>query len=350
MHTPSLLFCSLVSALFSAGVVSANAADDHFYDPTNTASSTGFTSGYTMYRTIGCPGRETLGAPCQVAQLAAATPVAQPATRIKPTPTAIVSAKPVRVVVPISPMYAQTQQYCGILDFQFEIDQDEIQLDAREKLAAVGAFLMRYPESTALIEGHSDNVGTPEHNLKLSQGRADNVVRYLIENSHISPERLSAVGYGDTRPLVENDSELGRRMNRRIDAIIACATDVAGLTVLSPRLTMASQIEFDQNKADLKPEFDNELSKVAYLMKVNPLVTASVEGHAGNQLGSPEFSLEISRQRAQNVVDTLIEKFNIDRSRLTVAGFGQSRRVTYSTSLDGSQENRRVNIIFTYPY
>lgn len=345
MRTTPLLFCHLVAALLAAGVVTAQAADGRFYDPSNAASSTGFTIGYTLYRTIGCPGRDLLGIPCPLPAPVAAAPVSRPAPMTAIPPAVIVAAKPALVIVPVA---AQTEQYCGILDFQFEIDQDDIQREEKEKLAAVGAFLTKYPDSTGLIEGHTDNVGTPEHNQALSQRRADNVVRYLVENSHIAPGRLTAVGYGDTRPLADNDSELGKRMNRRIDAVIACATDIAGLTVIPARLTLAMVIEFDENKADLKSKYHSDLSTVAYLMNANPRVTATVEGHTGNLQATPELAMEISRQRAQNVVNTLVDNFGIARSRLSAEGFGQTRRVAYNTSLEGQQENRRVNIIFNY--
>ncbi len=346
MRSTPLLFCHLAAALIAAGAVTAQAANGRYYDPSNTASPTGMTTGYTLYRTIGCPGRELLGTPCVVTDVVAAAPVAPASTVRTPAPAAIVAAAPVRVVVPVP---VRTEQYCAILDFRFEIDQDEIQREEQEKLAAVGAFLTRYPDSIALIEGHTDNVGAPEYNMALSRRRADSVVRYLVENLHIAPARLTAVGYGETRPLVDNDSELGKRMNRRIDAVIACATDVAGLTVLPARLTMVMQIEFDRNKADLKPEYGADLSKVADLLKANPLVTATVEGHTGNLQATPELAMEISRQRAENVVNALVENFGIARSRLTAEGFGQTRRVAYSTSLESEQENRRVNIIFNYP-
>ena len=339
MRTKSLLLCNLVATLLSAGVVTAQAADGLFYDPSNAASATGKTTGYTLFRTIGCPGRELLGIPCLMPEAAVAAPVTQPLSLLPLSPAAL---KPV-------PVATKTEQYCGILDFRFEINQDDIQREETEKLAAVGAFMTRYPDSTGVIEGHTDNVGTPEHNLALSQRRADNVVSYLVENLHIAPARLTAVGYGDTRPLVDNGSEFGKRMNRRIDAVIACATDVAGLTVIPARLSMAMRIEFDQNKTDLKPQYISDLSKVAYLLKANPTVTASIEGHAGNLQATPELAMEISRQRAQNVVNTLVDNFGIARSRLTAEGFGQTRRVAYDSSPHSAQENRRVNIIFNYP-
>ena len=242
----------------------------------------------------------------------------------------------------------QSQQYCSILDIQFEINQDDIQREESEKLAVIGTFLQKYPETTAIIEGHSDNVGAPEHNIALSQHRAESVVSYLQNSFKIAPSRLSAVGYGDTRPIADNNTEDGKRQNRRIDTVIACATDVEGLTVVPARMTMAMDMEFDQNKADVKPQYDRELRKVAKFLKANPTTTATVEGHTGNLQGTPALAMEMSQRRAQNVVDYLVNNFGIARSRLTAEGFGQSRRFAYNSSSAGQQENRRVNIIINY--
>ena len=342
MRSTSLLLCRLAVALMTVGAVSAHAAGGRFYDPSNQASLTGMTTGYTLYRTIGCPGRALLDTPCVVTEaVARSTAPDEPATTLA-APNAL---EPARVVVPVP---VRTEEYCAILNVRFEIDQDDIQREEREKLATVGAFLTRYPDSIALIEGHTDNVGAPEYNMALSRRRAESVVNYLVENQRIAPARLTAVGYGDTRPLVSNDSELGKRMNRRIDAVITCATDIAGLTVLQPRVTMALQIEFDQNNADLKPEYGADLAKVASFMKANPLIHATVEGHTGNLQATPDLAMEISRQRAQNVVNALVDDFGIARSRLAAEGFGETRRIAYNSSLEGQQENRRVNIILIY--
>jgi OmpA-OmpF porin, OOP family len=184
--------------------------------------------------------------------------------------------------------------------------------------------------------------------MALSWRRADSVVHYLEKILHIPPARMSAVGYGETRPLVPNDSEPGKRMNRRINAVISCVTDVAGLTVLPVRPTKALQIEFDQNKADVKPEYGAALSKVANWMQEKPMLTAAVEGHAGILQATPEQAMAISRQRAENVVNVLVENYDIPSSRLTAEGFGQTRRVAYSTNLQSDQENRRVDIIYNY--
>jgi OOP family OmpA-OmpF porin len=271
------------------------------------------------------------------------------AEALRPEVPQVAKAPPVMIIVPLK---VKTQQYCSILDLQFEIKQDDIQREMKEKISVVGTFMKKYPDTTAVIEGHTDDVGTEEFNLKLSQQRAESVVSYLMDSFHIASSRLTAIGYGMSRPIAENTSSEGRRANRRIDAVIACATDVAGLKVAPARLTMAMEMEFDALKDDIDPRYYDELAKVADLMKASPSITATVEGHAGRRAGdkhvSPEAALAISQRRAQNVVNYLVEKHNVPRSRLSTAQFGQVRRVAYGTSLEAQQENRRVNIIFNY--
>lgn len=258
------------------------------------------------------------------------------------TPTPV----PVLVVVPAP---ARTQEYCSILDIQFEINQDEIQREELERLGVLGTFLKKYPDTTAVIEGHSDNIGTADHNLKLSQRRAESVVAYLTNTFRIAPARLQAVGYGDTRPLASNDTELGKRLNRRIGAVIACATDIAGLKPVPGRVTVAMEMEFATDRAEVQPRYHAELRKLADFLKANPSVTATVEGHTSNRQGSADQALVLSQQRAQSVVNYLADTLGIARSRLTAEGFGETRRFAYNTSAEGQQENRRVNIIINYP-
>jgi OOP family OmpA-OmpF porin len=253
------------------------------------------------------------------------------------------AAAPVLVIVPI----ARTQQYCSILDIQFEINQNTVQREAEEKIEKVATFMRKYPDTTAVIEGHTDEVGTSADNMRLSQTRAENVVSYLVKRG-IARSRLQAVGYGETRPIADNKTEVGRRLNRRINAIIACATDIEGIEPVPARITMAMEMEFDTNSATLRPQYSAELRKVANFMKANPRVTATVEGHTSNQSGTAEQAMQLSRRRAENVMNALTQ-FGVERTRLFAAAFGETRRFAYNTSAEGRQENRRVNIILDFP-
>lgn len=69
------------------------------------------------------------------------------------------------------------------------------------------------------IGGHTDDVGTPESNMALSQGRADAVKAYLVKNG-ISATRVLSKGYGQTHPVASNESESGRQKNRRTEVKI----------------------------------------------------------------------------------------------------------------------------------
>lgn len=256
---------------------------------------------------------------------------------------------PARVVVPVA---AKTGEYCSILDMTFEINRDKVQAEDKEKLAVVGTFMKKYPDTTAVIEGHADDVGSAKDNLDLSQQRAESVVSYLTDTFKIAPSRLSAVGFGDTRPVADNRTEEGKRANRRINAVIACAADVEGLKVVAARTTLAMEMEFDPYSAEIQPAYRDQLRSVAAIMKANPAMNATVEGHGGTMVGgkqiTPEVAMDYSKRRAEAVVNHLVNNLGVERSRLTAVGYGQTRRIAYSTTLEGQQENRRVNIVFTY--
>lgn len=267
-----------------------------------------------------------------------------PAAKQSAAPVPASKPAPVLVIVPVA---AKTVKYCSILDIQFEINQEGIQREEKEKLGVLATFLKKYPDTTALIEGHADNVGTPADNQRLSEQRAESVVAYLRDTAGIAGSRLSYVGYGDTRPLASNESQEGMRRNRRIGAVIACAQDIEGLKVIPARITMAMDMEFDASRATVRPEYREELRRVAQFMKANPTLSATIEGHTGDLERNAALSMEMSQRRAQAVVDALVE-FGVPRSRLAAQGFGQTRRFAYNTTLEGQQENRRVNIIFNY--
>ncbi len=89
-----------------------------------------------------------------------------------------------------------------------------------DDIKKVSNFLKTYPDTIAVIEGHTDNVGDDENNLKLSQQRAENVMRHFVDYG-IHPSRLRAEGYGESRPVADNSTEEGKQKNRRVVAVIS---------------------------------------------------------------------------------------------------------------------------------
>ena len=80
----------------------------------------------------------------------------------------------------------------------------------------IADILDDYPNVTFRIEGHTDSTGSAELNQRLSQERAQSVMNYLIEKG-IPSERMTSVGYGEDRPIADNNTREGRRTNRRVE-------------------------------------------------------------------------------------------------------------------------------------
>jgi OOP family OmpA-OmpF porin len=106
------------------------------------------------------------------------------------------------------------------LDVEFDTSKAIVKDEYRNEIKKVADFMKTYPNTTAVIEGHTDNVDTAEYNQKLSEARANSVRQYLIDNFGIKASRLTAVGYGETKPIASNKTEEGRQKNRRVQAVI----------------------------------------------------------------------------------------------------------------------------------
>ncbi|MNT90758.1 Outer membrane porin F precursor [compost metagenome] len=77
--------------------------------------------------------------------------------------------------------------------------------------------MKQYPQTTTVVEGHTDSVGPDAYNQKLSQRRADAVKQVLVQDG-VEASRVSSVGYGESRPVADNGTAEGRAVNRRVEA------------------------------------------------------------------------------------------------------------------------------------
>lgn len=98
----------------------------------------------------------------------------------------------------------------------FDTGSSDIDQDSQELMQELVRIAKLCPQVVLEIAGHTDDLGTRENNLALSQRRAESVMEYLVRNG-IALSRLRAVGYGEERPLVENTTAERRKMNRRIE-------------------------------------------------------------------------------------------------------------------------------------
>ena len=105
----------------------------------------------------------------------------------------------------------------------FERDKSVIRPQYRDEVAKVAAAMREFPNATAVIEGHASRDSarsSARHNQRLSEARANAVKSMLTNEFGIAPNRLNAVGFGFDRPIAPNDTEEGRVMNRRVEAVI----------------------------------------------------------------------------------------------------------------------------------
>jgi len=108
-------------------------------------------------------------------------------------------------------------------DLLFDEGSSDLNSNSQETLNKIVEILAKI-KNFVIIEGHTDStpIKTEKYpsNWELSTGRATNLIKYLVEKGKISPERLSAVGYGEYVPIADNTSNNGRKLNRRVDIII----------------------------------------------------------------------------------------------------------------------------------
>lgn len=113
---------------------------------------------------------------------------------------------------PITPFDTVSKQFERIILFDF--DKATLRPEAIPIIDEIAELLRRYPRIRLEVQGHTDNIGTPEYNQRLSEARAQAVVDALVERG-IDRRRLRPRGFGMTMPVAPNDTEENRQKNRR---------------------------------------------------------------------------------------------------------------------------------------
>lgn len=168
--------------------------------------------------------------------------------------------------------------------------------------------------------------------------RAD--VRHLAGLSESWNNALFTIGltfhFGGEKPMTASDP-----------------SSVVGIDELSEMpasgvITIDMKVQFDLDKADIKPEFHDKLKKLADFMKANPDTRADIEGHTCT-LGTPSYNMDLSRRRAVNVKNYLVQTLGIAAHRLRTFGYGQTRPIADNNTQEGRIKNRRVYVVVIGP-
>jgi len=106
----------------------------------------------------------------------------------------------------------------SIYGINFDTAKDRLKPGAEKVLVEINKLMLNYPELKIEIQGHTDNVGSANYNLNLSNKRANTVKQYLLLFG-VDKNRMTAKGYGLTKPIATNDTEVGRAKNRRVELV-----------------------------------------------------------------------------------------------------------------------------------
>jgi outer membrane protein OmpA-like peptidoglycan-associated protein len=104
----------------------------------------------------------------------------------------------------------------GIL---FDVGKSEIKPESSEALKQITDYLTTNQTIKVIIVGHTDNSGTYSNNMTLSKARAESIKNYLITKSKIAASRLLSEGVGQVCPVSNNNTEDGRKLNRRVEIV-----------------------------------------------------------------------------------------------------------------------------------
>lgn len=131
-------------------------------------------------------------------------------------PETVAQAEPQPETVPEEKEVVETIE----LEVLFDFDKATIKSAFEPQFEEIARALRENPDQTITIEGHTDWIGTEEYNQGLSERRANAVKEKLVDEYGIDPGRLDTRGYGESRPVADNETAAGRQQNRRAIAVI----------------------------------------------------------------------------------------------------------------------------------
>jgi outer membrane protein OmpA-like peptidoglycan-associated protein len=145
-------------------------------------------------------------------------------------------------------------------DVLFAFNKYELKSDAQVKLARVSGILATYPNLKLQVEGYTDNIGSDDYNLKLSEERATAVQAFLIGQG-VQPENITAQGYGKADPVADNSTNSGRAENRRVELVVSGQS--IGVQEQAPAASNAQPMTAPQSAPVQQPVQNNNATGVA---------------------------------------------------------------------------------------
>ena len=311
MRTP--LFTLLSAALLATGIMSAQAAETPYYNPENAASANKLTTGYELFRTIGCPGKQLLDPACKAPPAAAPAPAPVPA---KPAP--LDSDKD---------GVTDDKDRCPTTPAGRKVDAQGCEMDG-DKDGVVDA-LDRCPTTPA---GRKVDAQGCE-----MDGDNDGVVDAL--------DQCPTTPAG--RKVDAKGCEMDGDGDGVVDALDNCPTTPAGDKVDGKGCTLLNTIvlkgvNFDNDSAKLRADSYPILDEAVATLKRYPGIKVEVAGHTDSK-SSDAYNLKLSDQRAKAVMDYFVSQ-GVSADSLSSKGYGEAAPIADNATADGRAQNRRVEL------
>lgn len=239
-------------------------------------------------------------------------------------------------------------------NIRFKFDKDLLTDKAKIILANAAKVLNEYPEYDFEILGHTDNIGSDEYNMNLSERRAVAVKEYLVKQG-VDRDRLYTAGCGERKPVADNSTALGRSINRRIEFSIydgissKCPKDESPEETNGRKLESAVQngeqlvidgVFFKFDSDQLTQDSETTLDNVVNVLKKYPNAEIEIQGHT-DSLGSELYNEFLSQRRAESVKKYLVSK-GISSDKLTTVGLGEKQPIEDNATQYGRAVNRRI--------
>lgn len=144
---------------------------------------------------------------------------------------------------------------------EFGSNSDKLRSNIRPQLDYIVKFLERYPMYKLSVEGHTDSDGQAEYNLSLSERRAEKIANYIIVSGSFDVPRVTAKGYGETKPLVPNDTDENKRKNRRVEFKLILDDSYEGEMWLPTKEELLYNFHLDEDELEASEEDAEEMDE-----------------------------------------------------------------------------------------
>lgn len=251
---------------------------------------------------------------------------------------------------------------------RFRFDQEILTTQAEIILQNVARVLKKYPNEKIEILGHTDNWGSDDYNMDLSERRAISVRKYLIAQG-IDSTRLFTAGCGERMPIADNNTSEGRAINRRIEFSIYDGVTskcpkvedeqlgddnlsntytndeekrIDGALAAGEKLSFTN-VRFKVDSDELTEPSKEILNNVVNVLNKRTNLKLEIQGHTDSD-GSAVYNQNLSERRAISVKNYLVSN-GINADRLTTIGYGETNPVASNKTAEGKAKNRRIEFI-----